>query len=98
MELYYGWLWILFTSDTRYDYDLVDQFEKKFKFEAIFHDCQFFTGGVHASLEEIKQFPTKIKKKMHLTHYPDNWEEFEDKIKEYGFAGLAEQHVFYVFD
>lgn len=89
---------ILFTSDTRYDYDLIDFYEKKFKLEAIFHDCQFFTGGVHASLEEIKQFPPDIKNKMYLTHYGDNWEEFEDKVAKYGFAGLAKQHVYYVFD
>lgn len=89
---------ILFTSDTRYDYDLIDFYEKKFKLEAIFHDCQFFTGGVHSSLEEIKQFPPDIKNKMYLTHYGDNWEEFEDKIAKYGFAGLAKQHVYYVFD
>ncbi len=89
---------ILFTSDTRYDYDLIDFYEKKFKLEAIFHDCQFFTGGVHASLEEIKQFPPDIKNKMYLTHYGDNWEEFEDKVEKYGFAGLAKQHVYYTFD
>ena len=89
---------ILFTSDTRYDYDLIDFYEKKFKLEAIFHDCQFFTGGVHASLEEIKEFPPDIKSKMYLTHYGDNWEEFEDKVEKYGFAGLAKQHVYYVFD
>jgi mRNA degradation ribonuclease J1/J2 len=89
---------ILFTSDTRYDYDLIDFYEKKFKLEAIFHDCQFFTGGVHASLEEIKQFPPDIKNKMYLTHYGDNWEEFEEKVAKYGFAGLAKQHVYYVFE
>jgi ribonuclease BN (tRNA processing enzyme) len=89
---------ILFTSDTRYDYDLIDFYEKKFNLEAIFHDCQFFTGGVHASLEEIKQFPPDVKSKMYLTHYGDNWEEFEEKIEKYGFAGLAKQHVYYVFE
>ena len=49
-------------------------------------------------LQEIKQFPPDIKSKMYLTHYGDNWEEFEDKIAKYGFAGLAKQHVYYVFD
>jgi len=88
---------IMFTSDTRYDYDLIDFYENKFKFEAIFHDCQFFTGGVHASIEELKQLPSAIKKKMYLTHYNDNWEEYEPKSKEFGFAGLAKQHVFYNF-
>jgi ribonuclease BN (tRNA processing enzyme) len=88
---------ILFTSDTRYDPDLVYDFEKRFHFHAIFHDCQFFTGGVHASLEEIKNFSTKIKKKMFLTHYGDDWEQFEPQVKKYGFAGLAKQNTFYEF-
>ncbi len=35
---------------------------------------------------------------MYLTHYGDNWEEFEEKIDKYGFAGLARQHVYYAFD
>ncbi len=88
---------ILFTSDTRFDADLVESYDKKFNFEAIFHDCQFYTGGVHASIEELKQFSPEIKKKMYLTHYGDNWEQFEDKIREYGFAGLASQHLHYIF-
>ncbi len=69
-----------------------------FNFEVIFHDCQFFTGGVHASLEELKELPPEIKKKMILTHYGDNWEKFEEKVKQYGFAGLNKQHVYYEFD
>ena len=89
---------VFFTSDTRYDFDLVDHYESKFNFEAIFHDCQFFTGGVHASIDELNNFPIDVKRKIYLTHYGDNWEENENKIKEYGFAGLAKQHVYYSFD
>jgi ribonuclease BN (tRNA processing enzyme) len=89
---------ILFTSDTLYDVDLIDDYEKKFNFEAIFHDCQFFTGGVHASLEELSQLPADYKKKTFLTHYGDNWEDFVDTVEQYGFAGLAKQHVYYNFD
>lgn len=88
---------ILFTSDTRYDPDLVMDYEKIFKFEAIFHDCQFFTGGVHASLDELCQLSPAIKKKIFLTHYGDNWELFEEKIASSGFAGLARQHLYYNF-
>lgn len=88
---------VMFTSDTRFDRDLVENYDAEFNLEAIFHDCQFFTGGVHASLEELKDLPADIKKKLYLTHYGDNWEDFEGKIKEYGFAGLAKQHVHYVF-
>ncbi len=89
---------IFFSSDTRYDSELVLNYNDIFNFEYLFHDCQFFTGGVHASLEELKQLPPKVKKKMFLTHYGDNWENFEDKINEYGFIGLANQHVHYIFD
>ncbi|MCP4136228.1 MAG: MBL fold metallo-hydrolase [bacterium] len=89
---------VMFTSDTRYDYDLIDSQNKAYNLETIFHDCQFFTGGVHASLEELNQFPDDIKKKIYLTHYGDNWEDFEDTIQDYGFADLAKQHVHYVFD
>ncbi len=89
---------IFFTSDTRFDYDLVDYYENRFNFEAIFHDCQFYTGGVHASLEELNGLPVEIKNKIFLTHYGDNWEEFESSIAEYGFAGLARHHVFYTFE
>ncbi len=89
---------IIFTSDTRFDFELIDQYTKKFNIEAIFHDCQFFTGGVHASIEELNQFPTEIKKKIHLVHYGDNYEKFENIAKDYGFAGFTKQHVFYQFN
>ncbi len=89
---------VLFTSDTRYDEDLVTVYDKEFKFEALFHDCQFFTGGVHAGIDELNALPADIKKRIYLTHYGDNWEQFEKKSIGYGFAGLAQQHVYYSFD
>jgi ribonuclease BN (tRNA processing enzyme) len=89
---------VMFTSDTRFDRDLIENYNSQFKLEAIFHDCQFFNGGVHASIDEINEFSSEIKKKMYLTHYGDNWEQFEEKIASYGFAGLARQHQYYVFD
>ena len=52
---------ILYTSDTRFDDDLLNHYEKRFDFEAIFHDCQFFNGGVHASLEELNTLQVKLK-------------------------------------
>ena len=89
---------VFFTSDTRFDYDLVDYYEGKFNFDAIFHDCQFFTGGVHASIDELNTLPAETKNKMFLTHYGDNWEDFDQKIADYGFKGRAQQHVYYSFD
>ena len=88
---------IMFTSDTRYDPELIISFDEIFDLEMIFHDCQFFTGGVHASLEELNMLPSKIKAKMYLTHYGDNWEDFEETVGKYGFAGLAKQHTHYIF-
>jgi ribonuclease BN (tRNA processing enzyme) len=88
---------VLFTSDTRYDEDLLTVYDKKFNFEAIFHDCQFFTGGVHAGIDELARLPAEIKKKIYLSHYGDNWKQFEKKMNTLGFAGLAQQQVYYSF-
>jgi ribonuclease BN (tRNA processing enzyme) len=88
---------IFFTSDTRHDPELIEYYDAMYHFETIFHDCQFFTGGVHASLEEISKFPPEIKERIYLTHYGDNWEDFQDTIAENSFGGLAQQHIYYTF-
>jgi ribonuclease BN (tRNA processing enzyme) len=88
---------VLFTSDTRFDPELIAECEARFKLEAVFHDCQFFTGGVHASLEELKTLPPGFKKKTWLTHFGDNYTQFRAQAKNYGFAGLARQSAFYDF-
>lgn len=89
---------ILFTSDTRFDLDLLEEFDDKMNLEVIYHDCQFFTGGVHASIDELNALGPKIKKKIFLSHYGDNWEQFEEKVKEYGFLDLAREKIIYDFD
>jgi ribonuclease BN (tRNA processing enzyme) len=89
---------VFFTSDTRYDPDLVCTYDEQFDFEWIFHDCQFFTGGVHASIDELKNYSPELKRKMYLTHYGDNWEQYAGTVGEHGFAGLASQHVHYLLD
>ncbi len=88
---------VLFSGDTRYDEELILYYDKEFNFEALFHDCQFFTGGVHASIDELNQLPREIKKKIYLSHYGDNWANFIQKSEEFGFAGFAKQHVYYNF-
>jgi L-ascorbate metabolism protein UlaG (beta-lactamase superfamily) len=88
---------VMFTSDTKFDKALIEEYDKKFDFEIIFHDCQFYQGGVHASLDELNSFPAKLKKKMVLMHYGDNWKQFETKVKDYGFIDLAKQWCFYDF-
>lgn len=88
---------IMFTSDTRFDRELLIKYSELFDLEYIFHDCQFFTGGVHASLDELNSLPPAMKEKMILVHYGDNWEDHEAKIKEYGFHSLGQQWMFYDF-
>jgi len=89
---------VMFTSDTKFDRDLLEKYAVQFDLEMIFHDCQFMPpGGVHASIEELKTLDPKIKKKMVLVHYGDNWEEKESLVEKYGFHSLAKQWQFYDF-
>ena len=88
---------ILFTSDTRFDPELVQSFDDMFNFEMIFHDCQMFTGGVHASIEELITLPEKLRKKMILMHYGDNWRDFRPRAKEGRFHSWAKEGHRYAF-
>lgn len=88
---------ILYTSDTRFDPDLLLSFDKRFNFDVIFHDCQFFNGGVHASLQELSTLPEAIKKKIILMHYGDEWQRYRQQVKEAGFHSFAEQGASYNF-
>jgi len=88
---------VLFTSDTRYDPAMVIGLDREYGFETIFHDCQLFTGGVHASLEELAGLPPEIRAKTRLMHYGDKIADFAPRIAELGFAGAAEQWKTYRF-
>lgn len=88
---------VLFTSDSRYDPELILSMDKEYSLEVIFHDCQLFTGGVHASLDELSALPASIKAKTLLMHYGDKGEEAREKALSLGFAGLAEQWKTYSF-
>jgi ribonuclease BN (tRNA processing enzyme) len=87
---------ILFTADTKFDLEMLETFDKAFNLELFIHDCQFFTGGVHASLEELKALPEHFKKRMLLTHYADNWEQFHPEQD--GFLGFTKPDLYYIFD
>jgi mRNA degradation ribonuclease J1/J2 len=88
---------ILFTSDTRVDPDMVIGDDEKFEFDQIFHDCQFFKGGVHASLDELGALPEHIKKKTFLVHYADSVDGQKAKAEGLGFAGFVEQWKSYEY-
>lgn len=88
---------ILFPGDTRFDPDLLNWLVEKYPtIEYIYHDCQFYPGGVHTFYDELKSLPEKIRKMIYLCHYGDN---FACKNpEEDGFAGYTQQGVFYNFD
>lgn len=88
---------VLFTSDTRFDPELLMEFDERYELEVIFHDCQFFTGGVHASLDELATLPENLKSKIILMHYGDNWEQYEERAMAAGFHSFAKQNHSYTF-
>ena len=87
---------VLFTSDTRFDPEMLFwMFQNYPAIETVFHDCQFFAGGVHAAYNELVTLPKEIRAKMFLCHYGDNFESF--KPKDDGFLDFARQGVHYHF-
>lgn len=89
---------IFFTSDTQFDPDLLESFDAMFDFEYIFHDCQLFTAGVHASIHELATLPDHLKSRIVLMHYGDNWRDFRSLAKAEGFHSFAKQGHTYTFD
>ena len=88
---------VFYTSDTRFDRELLESFDNMFNFEMIFHDCQLFTAGVHASIDELSNLPPRLKKKIILMHYGDNWQDFRGQAREAGFHSFARQGRIYTF-
>ncbi|MCI1208484.1 MAG: MBL fold metallo-hydrolase [Treponema sp.] len=86
---------ILFPGDTKFDKELLDWMFACYPIEWVFHDCQFFGGGVHASYEELKTLPDDMKKNMFLCHYGDNFKNFNPLND--GFAGFACRGHYYDF-
>lgn len=82
---------ILFTGDTRFDPGLLTFLQERYELKAIFHDCQFFDGGVHASIHELETLPAETKAKMWLMHYGDAVETQSENVRALGFAGFAKQ-------
>lgn len=77
---------VFISGDTMFDRELIEVFGSSA--ELIFHDCQDFTGGVHASFEELKGLPLQLKEKMFLYHLPDGIQE-KFHPEEEGFLGWA---------
>ncbi len=88
---------ILFTADTRFDEELILDITSTFDIETIFHDVQFFPGGIHAFFDELITLPDHIRAKTLLMHYPDNYRQFEDIVSNAGFMGFVQAHQYYDF-
>lgn len=88
---------ILFTGDTRFDPELIEEFCARFPIELILHDVQFFPGGVHSPFDELKTLPADIRAKTLLMHYPDTYYNHAAKVAEAGFMGFLSQQTFYDF-
>jgi ribonuclease BN (tRNA processing enzyme) len=89
---------ILFTGDTKFDPEFLRNYDEIYRFEYIFHDVQFFTGGIHASLDEISTLEPDLKRRIILTHYADAWPDHAKRVKKEGILGFAKQWSFYRFD
>lgn len=88
---------IFFTGDTRFDPDLIESVVQKYPIEWIFHDVQFFPGGVHTPFNDLLTLPEEYRKVMYLMHYPDTFQEKEQLVHDSGFAGFVYQHHYYDF-
>jgi ribonuclease BN (tRNA processing enzyme) len=89
---------VIFSGDTQFDPDLLPVVEPSGGAETIFHDVQFFPGGIHASLEQLADLPEKYRSRIHLTHYGDNFEDKLGDINSHGFRGLVREQVIYEFE
>jgi ribonuclease BN (tRNA processing enzyme) len=84
---------IMFTADTRYDPNLFIDFNMN-GIDTLFHDCQLFSPGiVHASYQELKALTPEIRSKTYLTHYGDNFDQFDPILD--GFKGFARAFQMY---
>ncbi|MGP1587906.1 MAG: MBL fold metallo-hydrolase [Treponemataceae bacterium] len=88
---------LLFTTDSQFDKSLLDEMLLKYpSIEYIFHDCQFYEDGVHASYNQLTTLPQSIKNKMYLCHYGDNFSSINPSKD--GFIDFTKQGVFYNLD
>ncbi len=86
---------ILFTGDTRFDREMIENITETYPIEHIFHDVQFFPGGVHAFFDDLCTLHQEIRAKTFLMHYPDNYMNYESKVMDAGFRGFVKQHHYY---
>ncbi len=89
---------VFISGDTVFDEELALVYGGSDRVEAVFHDVQSNTGGVHAPYSLLKTLPAGLKAKTTLVHMDDKC--FEFSPEEDGFAGFARDatNVYYDFD
>ena len=87
---------VFFSGDTRFDYPAYAHMLDVA--ELCFHDCQLVdqADSVHANLSEVRTLPERIRRKTHLYHFGDNFDDpaLGPPIAE--FAGLAQPYQRYI--
>lgn len=88
---------VLFTGDTQFDPELLEQLDELFALEAIFHDAQVAEGSLHASLGELATLSTELRSRIWLMHYEDHWQEHTELAKRAGLAGFTPEFTYLDF-
>ncbi len=86
---------VFFSGDTRFDFAANEN--RLLAAKMCFHDVQFTEqeSAVHATLSELRTMPDEIRKKTHLYHYPDQWDDPQYSFTKDEFAGFAVPQVRY---
>lgn len=82
---------ILFTGDTQYDPELINQYIDKC--DIMFHDCDFVKNPVHTYFEDLLNIPKNKREKIYLMHYSDIYPEYIDVVEKEGFKMAYQQKV-----
>jgi len=74
------------SGDTQFDPETIDTLGSGC--ESLWHDCQHFSGGVHANYSQMKTLPADVRARMYLYHLSDGMLDID--VKADGFAGHLE--------
>lgn len=88
---------VLISGDTQYDADFISEADPHGRVQHYFQDVQFYTGGIHASLEELSEQPARIKRRTLLAHYSDNYADHAQAVRKAGFKGFTVAGTIYEF-
>lgn len=82
---------VFFSADILFEEELLLTLDSM---ETIFHDVQFFKGGVHCSLDELETLPENIREKIKLMHYSDNFKDFKDRAEKSKMTFVNQGEIF----